>query len=107
MGGSAVFFFFDAGFFFLDTEEVDAFLVLDFFLEEAENFFTGTAFFTTGWAVEVAGVGAGVGTATGSAFCVGRGMEDSESLGLSVDWEDVLGERVIRPELSRLIPAKE
>jgi len=34
-------------------------------------------------------------------------MEDSESLGLSVDWEGVLGERLIRPELSRLIPAKE
>jgi len=31
--GSTVFFFFDAGFFFLDAEEADAFFVLDFFFE--------------------------------------------------------------------------
>jgi len=91
----------------LDEEEAEAFFVLDFFFEEAGDFFAGTAFLTTGWAVGATGAGAGAGTATGSAFCVGRGMEDSESLGLSIDWEGVLGERLIRPELSRLIPAKE
>jgi hypothetical protein len=109
VGASAAFIFFEAGFFFLDAEEAEAFFVLDFFFEEAGDFFAGTAFLTTGWAVGAAGAGAGsgAGTATGSAFCVGRGMEDSESLGLSVDWDGVLGDRLIRPELSRIIPAKE